>query len=154
MSIPHGICGTEEVADYLRKLLMSELGGGDEVPNMPNWSLEFLEEAHYAVKLLLVAIKNKSKRNIHYLRRLIGIGSGQMSWLAADYAEALSNSGKRCTGMQENIEERLRRLFPPAATETIAEPCLVTDAEGNILLWFLPGLLGKEKQVNLHRKFV
>jgi hypothetical protein len=150
MSIPHGICGTEEVAEYLRKLLMSELGGGDEEPNLPNWPLDFLEDAHFAVKLLLVAIKNKSKRNIYYLRWLTGTGSGQMSWLAADYAEALSNSGKRCTGMQENIEERLRQLFPPAATETIAEPCVVTDAEGNILVWFLPGLLGNKKQVNLY----
>jgi len=62
MSIPHGICGTEEVADYLQKLLISELRGGDEEPNMPDWPLEFLEEANYAVKLLLQAIKNKSKQ--------------------------------------------------------------------------------------------
>jgi len=55
--------------------------------------------------------------------------------------------------MQENIEERLRLLFPPSATETIAEPCLVTDSEGIILVWFLPGLLGYRKQVNLYLQF-
>jgi 2-keto-3-deoxy-galactonokinase len=46
------------------------------------------------------------------------------------------------------------QLFPPAATETIAKPCVVTDAEGNILVWFLPGLLANEKQVNLYLKSI
>jgi hypothetical protein len=35
-----------------------------------------------------------------------------------------------------------------AATETIAEPCLVVDSEGMILLWFLPGLVKSERQVS------
>jgi hypothetical protein len=75
-------------------------------------------------------------------------GSEQMGWSVVKYVEILSRMGTRCTGVQDHIEEELRRLFPPAATETIAEPCLVVDSEGMILLWFLPGLVKSERQVS------
>jgi len=54
-----GIQHTTVVALYLRQLLVAELGGG-AVPAMPDWSLDFLEELHFAVKLIKQAIQNKS----------------------------------------------------------------------------------------------
>jgi hypothetical protein len=71
-----------------------------------------------------------------------------MSWSVVEYVEALTKMGKRCTGMQEHIEKKLCQQFPPAESESIVDPYLVTDSEGNILLWFLPGLLGNNRQVN------
>jgi len=53
-----GICSTEVVVDYLRKLLAVECGEGKE-PQLPDWDVNFLEELYYNVKL--VAIKNKSE---------------------------------------------------------------------------------------------
>lgn len=70
-----------------------------------------------------------------------------MKWSVVDYMEALVTKGTRCSGMNEEVERRLRRLFPPGTTEMIAEPCVVVDSKGIILLWFLPGLLHRKRQV-------
>jgi hypothetical protein len=70
-----------------------------------------------------------------------------MEWAVEDYVEALSGIGPRCSGKQTEIESRLRCLFPPGATETIIEPCVVVDSKGIVLLWFLPGLLHPRRQV-------
>jgi hypothetical protein len=54
-----GIQHTASVALYLRQLLVAELGGG-VVPPMPDWSLDCLEELHFAVKVIKQAVQNKS----------------------------------------------------------------------------------------------
>jgi len=75
--------------------------------------------------------------------------SEKMNWSVADYLIALSTMGKRCTGMQPKVEERLHELFPPGATEMISEPCVIVDSEDIVLFWFLPGLLTSVRQVGL-----
>jgi hypothetical protein len=40
------------------------------------------------------------------------------------------------------------RLFPPLESELMSAPCVIVDCEGRILLWYLPGLMGLESQVN------
>ena len=72
----------------------------------------------------------------------------QMSWSVVRYLGELKKMGKRCTGIQEHVEGRLLELFPPGPTETVAEPCVVVDSEGVILLWFLPGLLNQKRKVS------
>jgi hypothetical protein len=55
-----GIRKTELVALYLKELVAFGLGQGAD-PKMPEWPLEFLEELHYCVKLVIQAMRNKSK---------------------------------------------------------------------------------------------
>jgi hypothetical protein len=56
---PYGIQQTEVITRYLRKLAV-ELGEGEAV-ELPDWSVDGLEELHFAVKLVKQAIENKSK---------------------------------------------------------------------------------------------
>ena len=70
-----------------------------------------------------------------------------MGWSVRKYVKALTGMGKRCTGMQEHVEEELIRLFPPGRRRKLAEPCVICDTDGIILMWFLPGLLDFQRQV-------
>jgi hypothetical protein len=148
MSTSNGFESTEAVAHYLKKLLAYEFGESGE-PQMPEWQLDFLEELHYCVKLVSYAIKNKSELNLcihHIMKKRTGIGN--TAWTVHQYMVELTRLGKRCTGMQDRVEGELNDLFPPAATVAIAEPCVIVDSDGIILLWFLPGLLNKKRQVS------
>ena len=144
-----GIQHTASVALYLRQLLVAELEGG-VVPPMPDWSLDCLEELHFAVKVIKQAVQNKSTckliDNISNLmdKELLG----QLKWSVIDYVEALSAMGTRCTGTQEHVEGRLRELFPPAEAEIMTSPTVIVDSEGIILVWFLPGLMSMNRQVS------
>jgi len=63
--------------------------------------------------------------------------SEKMSWSVRDYLTSLSEMGKRCTGMQTEVESRLRQLFPPNAPESIARPCLIVDSEDVVFAQFV-----------------
>jgi hypothetical protein len=51
----------EEIATYLKLLFTSQLKGNNEKISMPDFSIDLLEECHYAVRLLVEAVKNPSK---------------------------------------------------------------------------------------------
>jgi len=51
---------TKEIASFLRNLFNAELHGTDIV-ELPNWSVDLLEDCRYAVKIIVKAIKNRSK---------------------------------------------------------------------------------------------
>lgn len=61
MTSLYGLSKTEEVAAYVKRLFVSELQRKGEEVQMPNWDLDFLQEIHYAVKMLLIAVRNQSK---------------------------------------------------------------------------------------------
>jgi hypothetical protein len=61
MILQKGIKETEEVATYLRKLVELELREAGGENRMLDWLLEFLEELHYTVQVLIRAIRNQSK---------------------------------------------------------------------------------------------
>jgi len=71
-----------------------------------------------------------------------------MVWSVWQYANALTEAGKCCMGMQPEVEQELSHLFPPNKMETISKPCVVVDSEGIVLLWFLLGLLNCTCQVD------
>lgn len=71
----------------------------------------------------------------------------RMTWSVTEYLEELLKKGKRCTGMQQEIEQELLRLFPPSETGTLVKPTVVVDCNGVILLWFLPGLFSFKQRV-------
>jgi len=75
-------------------------------------------------------------------------GIENTTWTIHQYMAELTRLGKHCTGMQDWVEQELYDLFPPAATVAIAEPCVIVDSDGIILLWFLSGLLNKKRQVS------
>jgi len=76
------------------------------------------------------------------------MGTEQTAWSVVQYLVELKRLGKCCTGMQEHVEGELLQLFLSGAIQTISEPCVVLDSEGIILLWFLPGLLGRKRKVS------
>jgi hypothetical protein len=70
-----------------------------------------------------------------------------MGWSVVDYMAELGRRSKRCGGRDEELEREMLRLFPPPESELVAEPCVVVDSEGRILLWYLPGLMELKQQV-------
>ncbi|KAF8964946.1 hypothetical protein BDZ97DRAFT_1619087, partial [Flammula alnicola] len=68
------------------------------------------------------------------------------SWDVNRYRETLSSHN---TGMNEEWETNLKRRYPPiyAPTSFECEPAVVLDRHGNILTWYLPGILKPERQV-------
>lgn len=57
-----GIYQTCSLSSYLRALFVSEMGGKGNLLKLPTTlSLEFLEECHFAVRLVTRAIKNLSE---------------------------------------------------------------------------------------------
>jgi hypothetical protein len=41
----------------------------------------------------------------------------------------------------------MEQMFPPCQAERISDPCVITDKEGVILLWYLLGLMSQSRQV-------
>jgi hypothetical protein len=64
-----------------------------------------------------------------------------MNWSVEEYLEGLKKGGK-------GLEETLLQNFPPGETELITVPAVILDRNGKILLWYLPRLLGRERQVS------
>ena len=52
--------------------------------------------------------------------------------------------------MNAAIEHRLQMEFPAinSPEEDAFSPMVITDIEGHILLWFLPGILSPKQQVS------
>jgi hypothetical protein len=73
-----------------------------------------------------------------------------MRWSVHDYQEELKKLGARPTGLQENVEASLLKMFPPDGDSGIlSTPTVIVDSKGVILLWYLPGLLGPRRRVNV-----
>jgi hypothetical protein len=72
-----------------------------------------------------------------------------MSWSAVDYAAALRNKGLWCTGRQDHVEILLQEQFPPlGANIQEFKPSIILDRDGQILMWYLPGILCPVRQVS------
>jgi hypothetical protein len=86
-----------------------------------------------------------------YILTIISLILEKMNWSVLEYVGKLRNCGTRCTGMNEAIESRLRELFPPicSPSEDIYLPTVFEDCNGYILLWYLPGILSKERQASI-----
>lgn len=69
------------------------------------------------------------------------------AWKVDDYCASLQ---KKCRGTNERVERELQDKFPPVHDEIVlhASPMLVTDCDGKILVWYLPGILGSIAQVS------
>lgn len=56
-----GIEKTEAVATYLKALFIAELNSSHDDLGMPKWSLDLLEDCHWAVKVMARAWRNQSE---------------------------------------------------------------------------------------------
>jgi hypothetical protein len=66
------------------------------------------------------------------------------SWSVANYIQDLKKNGSSILH-----EQRRRNRFPPCGQgELISDCCVVADADGIILLWYLPGLVSPKRQVH------
>lgn len=115
---------------------------------MPRFPLELLEECNFAAKLLLKAARNQSKSNFMFNLNEFTVVPEVMSWSVIDYLAELSRRNKRCRGRNEQQERELLRLFPPPTSALVSAPCVAVDCEGRILVWYLPGLMGRKFQVH------
>lgn len=61
MSSLHGIRKTQLFADYLRKSLAAAFSQDGKEVEIPDCSLDFLEELDYSLKVVKEAIRNKSE---------------------------------------------------------------------------------------------
>ena len=52
---------TQQIASYMKSRFIAELTGSVEKLQMPRFPLDLLEECNFASKLLLRAVRNKSK---------------------------------------------------------------------------------------------
>jgi hypothetical protein len=52
---------TQQIASYMKSRFFAELTGSVEKLQMPRFPLDLLEECNFASKLLLRAVRNKSK---------------------------------------------------------------------------------------------
>jgi len=68
-------------------------------------------------------------------------------WSADDYVGDLT---VRQTGQNAKVEGKLLKKYPPifGCTRYEMQPCTVKDKEGNIMLWYLPGALTKQRSVS------
>lgn len=70
-----------------------------------------------------------------------------LSWKVEEYEK---NVTPRANGFNRDLEESLKKRFPPAydpPSQIIAVPCTVVDAAGRILAWHLPDVICKQRQV-------
>ena len=61
-----------------------------------------------------------------------------MNWTVQEYVAELRRRNNRCRGRNEALEAVMMELFPPDEEELVADPCVVVDSEGTILMWYLP----------------
>jgi hypothetical protein len=74
-----------------------------------------------------------------------------VKWDATRYANRLpKKASKAGTKASKKKEASLRRRYaPPLNGETVSRPCIIVDAHGVILTWYLPGILTEFRQVGL-----
>jgi len=70
-----------------------------------------------------------------------------MAWSVTEYIQALKEKGPKCTGRNEKIEKELEKMFPPGDSQFEDQPCVIADWDGIVLVWYLPGLLSRERRV-------
>jgi hypothetical protein len=76
---------------------------------------------------------------------------GRMEWDVERLADHVRT--RRAAGLEPReelmMEENLRIFFPQAEPKLSSEPSTVIDMHGNILVWYLPRILGSGRIVSL-----
>ena len=144
-----GMDQTVNLSAYLRARFVMEMGGKNGELQMPTtFSLDFLEECHFAVRLVVRAIRSQSDdrfQNHGDDCQITDITATERTqWSVTDYINDL-----RKYGFTELHEKRRKQKFPPCGqNELVSEGCVVADVNGVILMWYLPGLVSPRRQVS------
>lgn len=68
-----------------------------------------------------------------------------MAWSAEEYRNSLSS---RPTGQNEAVEAKQEAKFHPLTNMPLLErPAVVVDRDGKIILWYVPNIMTKVRQV-------
>jgi hypothetical protein len=71
-----------------------------------------------------------------------------MKWDVTRYSEKVPNGATKLeTKASLAREASLKKRYPPGNTHAISSPCIITDAHGMIMAWYLPGILKDSRQV-------
>ncbi|KAH9476467.1 hypothetical protein JR316_0010379 [Psilocybe cubensis] len=120
---------TQSLSNYMKAQIASRLWHA-ELPNQirENFSAETMFECNLAVEVILQAFENQE----------------YTMWDAEEYLTHLS---ARCTGQNFTVEARLKDKFSPvhSALQYQTLPGTVVDSAGNILVWYLPGILSETR---------
>ena len=77
-----------------------------------------------------------------------------MSWSVLDYIAELRNKGVQSNRRNDDLEAEMRWLFPPVVNyKKLYEPAVITDWDGRILLWYLPGILSHLRRVSISHQY-
>lgn len=161
MSIPSAVQEAYIVSTYMKQKLphvLIERGQGYmerpvspdvEIKHPLSWSLEFSIEVDLALEVLARAFHNQGIVLLllpEYICILL-ISTVSTQWDVRRYADRI---GLRYTGISDQYEETLQRMFKPLKVNHFEiAPCIITDRHGHILLWYLPNILRPERQVAL-----
>ena len=144
---------TMEVSKYMKASLRRSLQNATAQVDIPDdWTLEFTQDCAHMVHLLVKALRNQGLSWSHQCHADSNwrFPTVSTSWSAVAYAAALQSKGSRCTGQQAHIENALMNEFPPLARNYQEfKPSIILDNEGRILMWYLPGILSRTRQVSL-----
>ncbi|KAF8957921.1 hypothetical protein BDZ97DRAFT_1762563 [Flammula alnicola] len=124
---------TEAISTYMKAKFLQKLHSCDDyVPFPSDWDFTLLQECDLAVDVLTDAYRRK------YVTQ----------WRADDYVAELT---ERATGRNSKVEAKLLKKFPPIFSPTVyqMEPCIVTDMDGNILVWYIPGALTTQRSTQM-----
>lgn len=115
-----------------------------------DWDFQTLIEYNRVALVLAEAYKNQGMYQMA-LTAVINTDINKKkvctSWSVENYCQDLQ---KKCSGTNIKVEEAMRKKFPPVHTEMelYTTPMMVTDVNGNILVWYLPGILEPRMQVS------
>ena len=76
---------------------------------------------------------------------------GCVPWTMHEYLKELGGTARG--KVKEAREIALKGMFPPGPDftqgEVIREPTIIMDRDGNILVWYLPGVLSRDAEVQM-----
>ena len=139
----------EQIVAYIGQLVQTDLWGSDVDIRIPWWPIDLLEDIHF------IATVNcwykQSKIKVRWKICAMDANWMMVEWLwwsVNQYVIELWQRGNRVSGFQKLLEEEMKSLFKPCKAELIDSPYVVVDTEGWILVWYLPGFLGPQRQVS------
>ena len=116
---------TEELATYMKRLFIAENKGRGDLLELATLPLDLLEECHYAIKMIMQAIRNKSEWLSTICANYFTEESLEtMNWTVQEYVAELSRRNTRCRGRNEALEAEMMELFQPEEEELVADPCV------------------------------
>ena len=128
---------TTMAAGYIRAQFLTHLHGTSNPIPPSEFAAHMIWNCNYIAEEIAKAFQNSSQLTVIQAAECQLIIIVMTSWSVKEYTKHLS---PRQSGRNKSVEDTLQHKYPPIYLETrlIQKACIVTDNEGNILLWYLP----------------